>query len=164
MGSGKTRTGRALAERTDRVFTDTDLELKKIYGLATGEFIKKRGLKAFRAAEDSVFRTVARSTGRVIALGGGITPTKARRRLLSGLGVTVYLKCREAVLFKRLSKDPVRRPLLGDGPEQAKRNISRLLKKRRPYYEKADLELDTSDLTPEAAAAGLARLLRHKMS
>ena len=159
MGSGKTATGRALAKNLGVTFADTDLLVEKLSGLTVPDIIEKRGLKAFRAAEDSVLRAVLRSGGRVIALGGGIMPTKTRGPRLKKSGVTVYLECGEAVILKRIKKDLRRRPLLGTGPEQAKRAITRLLKKRRPYYEKADLKLDTSGLTPEAAAGKIGRLL-----
>lgn len=159
MGSGKTTTGRALAKELGLPFADTDLLVKKLSGLPAGEFIKRLGLKAFRSAENAVFKKVVRSGGRVIALGGGITPTAARRPGLKRSGVTVYLKCGEAVLFKRLAGNLALRPLLGPDPERAKLAIARLLKRRRPYYEKADLTLDAGGLTPEAAARKIAKLL-----
>ena len=133
--------------------------MEKLSGLSAEDFINQRGLKAFRAAENSVFKTVVRSGGRVIALGGGIMPTRARKPMLKKSGVTVCLECGEAAVFNRLIKDPVRRPLLCGGPEQAKRAIKRLLKKRRPFYGKADLKLDTAGLTPEAAAVKIRKLL-----
>ncbi|MEI7480713.1 MAG: shikimate kinase [Elusimicrobiota bacterium] len=159
MGSGKTTIGRVLAKKLRMPFADTDLLVKNIYGLPAGDFIKTRGLKAFRDAENSVFKTVVGSGGRVIALGGGIIPTSVRGPKLKKSGVTIYLKCAQAALYARLIKNIARRPLLGGSPEQAKRALARLLKKRRPYYEQADLKLDTSGLTPEAAAVKICKLL-----
>ena len=86
-------------------------------------------------------------------------PTAVRRPRFKKSGVTIYLKCGEAALFKRLAKNIALRPLLGAGRARAKSAIARLLKKRRPYYEKADLKLDTTGLTPKAAAAKIVRLL-----
>ncbi len=159
MGSGKTTIGRVLAKKLGIPFADTDLLVKKIYGLRAGDFIKTRGLKAFRDAENSVFKTVVRSGGRVVAFGGGIIPTGFRGPKLKKSGVTVYLKCAQAALYARLIQNIARRPLLGGSPEEAKRALARLLKKRRPYYEKADLKLETSGLTPEAAAVKILKLL-----
>ena len=159
MGSGKTSTGRALAKELGLPFTDTDLMVGKLAGFPAADFIRKRGFKAFRRAENSVFKMVVRSGGSVIALGGGIMPTRVRRPELKKSGVTVYLACAETVLFKRLIEVSAGRPLLGSGPEQIRRAIARLLKKRRPYYEKADLKLNTSGLTPEAAAVKIGKLL-----
>jgi len=159
MGSGKTSTGRVLAKRLGVPFADTDLLVEKIYGLTAGNFIKTRGLKAFRAVENALFRTAVRTGGRVIALGGGIMPTKARGPALKKSGVTVYLKCSESALVNRLLRDPALRPLISGRPEQVKAKVARLLKKRRPYYEKADLKPDISGLTPEAAAARIIKLL-----
>ena len=159
MGSGKTSTGRALAKKLGRPFADTDLLVEKLSGMPVPDFIKERGLKAFRAAENSVFKEVSIPGGRVIALGGGVMPTAARRARLKNSGVTIYLECAEAALLKRLAKNIYRRPLLGANPAGAGSAIARLLKKRRPHYEKADLKLDASKLTPEAAAVKIIRLL-----
>ncbi|OGS28633.1 MAG: hypothetical protein A2218_07445 [Elusimicrobia bacterium RIFOXYA2_FULL_53_38] len=160
MGSGKTTAGRALAKRLGLRFADTDLLAQKLTGFSAADFIKKSGLKAWRKTERSVFKTTARSGGRVIALGGGIMPTKALRPVFRKSGITVYLKCGETGLFKRLAKDPTGRPLLGGGPGKAKLAIARLLKKRSPYYEKADFKLDTQGLTPAQAAAKIEKMVR----
>jgi shikimate kinase len=140
-------------------FADTDLLVEKLSGLSAAAFIKKRGLKAFRSAENSVFKIAARSGERVIAVGGGIMPTKAREPLFKKSGVTVYLECGETELLKRLMNDTAERPLIAGDPKQARRKITRLLKKRRPYYEKADITLNTTGLTPEAAAVKISKLL-----
>lgn len=160
MGSGKTAAGRALAKKLGVPFADTDLLIRKLSGLGPAAFIKKRGLRSFRRAERSVFRAAARSGGRVIALGGGLMPIEPLRPLFKKSGITVCLECGETVLFKRLKKNLSRRPLLGGGPEQARRAIKRLLKKRRPYYRRADLTVNTSDLRPEKTAEKIKKLLK----
>lgn len=160
MGSGKTSAGRALAKKLKRRFTDTDLRISRLSGLSAADFIKSRGLAAWRNAERSALRTSARSGKRVVALGGGIMPTRALKPFFRKSGVTVYLKCGETELFTRLKHGLKRRPLLGGSRAKAKAAISRLLKKRRPYYEQADLIVDTSALSPQKTAAKIQRLLR----
>jgi len=161
MGSGKTSAGRALAKKLGRRFTDTDLLVQELSGLTPAGFIKKRGLKAWRRAEHSVFKITAGAAGRVVALGGGIMPTKALEPLFRKSGVTVYLECCEGGLFKRLAGDIEKRPLLGGDPFKAKLAIARLLKKRLPYYEKADLKINTCGLTPAQTAVKIAALVKH---
>lgn len=163
MGSGKTSAGRALAKKLGLRFADTDLLVQELSGLTAAGFIKKRGLKAWRKAENSAFKTAAAPGGRVIALGGGIMPTKALRPLFRRSGITVYLECCEAGLLKRLAGSLAERPLLGDSPAKAEHAIARLLKKRRPYYEKADLKINTRGLTPAQTAVKIAKMLeRHE--
>ena len=159
MGSGKTSAGRILAKKLGFRFADTDLLVEKLSGLSPAGFINKRGLKAWRKAENAAFKAATCAGGHVIALGGGIMPTKIRRPLFRKSGLTVYLECCEAGLIKRLADDLARRPLLGGNPAEARLAISRLLKKRRPYYEKADLKLNTCGLTPAQTAVKIAKML-----
>jgi len=159
MGSGKTSAGRALAKKLGLRFVDTDLLVQKLSGLTTAAFIKKRGLTAWRKAENSAFKAAASAGGKVIALGGGIMPTKDLRPLFRKSGVTVYLECCEGGLFKRLAGSLALRPLLGNSPAKAKLAIARLLKQRRPYYEKADLKINTCGLTPVQTAGKIAKML-----
>jgi shikimate kinase len=159
MGSGKTSAGRALAKKLGLRFSDTDLLIEKLSGLTAAGFIKKRGLRAWRKAENSALRAAAGAEGRVIALGGGIMPTKALRPLFRRSGVTVYLECCEGGLFKRLAGSLAKRPLLGSSPAKAKLAIAQLLKRRRPYYEKADLKINTCGLTPAQTADRVAKML-----
>jgi len=159
MGSGKTSAGRALAKKLGLRFADTDLLVQKLSGLTAAGFIKKRGLRAWRKTEAAVFQTASAPGGRVIALGGGIMPTKTLRPLFRRSGITVYLECCEGGLFKRLAGGLAKRPLLGDSPAKAKSAITRLLKQRRPYYEKADLKINTCGLTPAQTADRIAEAL-----
>lgn len=161
MASGKTSTGHALAARLGLPFADTDLLVEKTSGLKCAGFIERRGLKAWRRAEISALRRAARVKSRVIALGGGILPTKALEPLFKKNGTTVYLECGGAELFARLAKDPAERPLLGNDPAEKEARLYRLLKKRRPFYEKADIKVNTAGLTPEQTAAKIARSLKH---
>jgi shikimate kinase len=159
MGSGKTSAGRALAKKLGLPFTDTDLLARRLFGRPAADFIKTRGLAAWRKAERAALKTAARSGNRVVALGGGIMPTRALKPLFRKSGVTVYLKCGETVLFNRLKLGLARRPLLGGGPAKARLTITRLLKKRKPYYEQADLTVDAADLSPEKTAEKIIKLL-----
>lgn len=152
MGSGKTSAGRLLAARTGLAFRDTDAEIKKTAGRSAAEIITGRGLKAFRRLEDSVLRKLSRAGGQVAALGGGVTLTE-KRGFLKRAGITVYLACREKTLLQRLAKAPGNRPLLGPDRGKWPAVISRLLEKRRPYYERADIRLDVSLLSPARTAA-----------
>lgn len=159
MGAGKSSAGRLLAAKTGLAFRDLDAEIKKAAGACAAETIEKRGLRAFRRLEDSALRKLARMDGLVVAAGGGVTPTK-KRDFLRRSGLTVYLACREPVLLKRLEGAAGRRPLLGKNPAKRPAVINRLLKKRGPYYRRADIRIDVSDLTPAGAAAKIENAIK----
>lgn len=152
MGAGKNSAGRRLAGKTGLAFKDTDAEVKKASDMSAADIISKRGLKAFRRLEDSVLKDVSRADNQVVAMGGGVTLTK-KRGFLTRTGVTVYLACSERELLKRLAEAPGSRPLLGTDPEKRPALISRLLKSRRPYYERAYIQINVSFLTPAQTAA-----------
>lgn len=159
MGAGKSSAGRALAAKTGLAFRDLDSEIKRAAGASAAEVIEKRGLRAFRRLENSALRKLARESGLVVAAGGGVAPTK-KRGFLKRSGLTVYLACREPVLLKRLAGAKGRRPLLGGDPAKRAGAIGRLLKKRRPFYERADIRIDVSFLTPAGTAAKIAGAIK----
>jgi shikimate kinase len=159
MGAGKTAVGRRLAARAGLAFKDTDAEVRKAEGAGPAWIMKTRGLKAFRRIEESVLRKVAKGSRQVVALGGGVTLSK-KRGFLRRAGVTIYLSCDEKTLRRRLSRAASARPLLGTDPEKQAAAIHLLLKRRRPYYRRADTTLDVSALSPTRAAARIERLAR----
>ncbi len=162
MCSGKTLAGRALARALDRRFSDSDAAVRLASGMSAGEFIRKKGLAAFRAAEAAAVRALAREGGRVVALGGGFYPSGWRARLLSSTGVTVFLYCPWTELEKRLRAARGPRPLLAGPWEKASVRAGKLHAARLPYYRRADVTIDTAGLKPEAVAARIKAALRKK--
>ncbi len=157
MCSGKTLAGRELARALRRPFIDSDLLLKKRTGSTTAELIRKRGLGAFRRLETGLVKELAARGGLVIALGGGVYPSRRWAGLLKRTGLSVFLHCPWPELEKRLSVSRASRPLL-DGPwEKAAPRARALYAARLAFYRRADLTVNTAGLTPARAAAGIKR-------
>lgn len=70
-GCGKSTVGRALAAQLDRPFVDTDAELEKVLHMPVGEYITHYGEEAFRKEETALLTQLGKSSGLVIATGGG---------------------------------------------------------------------------------------------
>lgn len=70
-GSGKSSVGRAVAERLNRPFLDSDDVLAQRLGCDIPTFFAREGEEAFRAAETQVLRELGKRSGCVIATGGG---------------------------------------------------------------------------------------------
>lgn len=70
-GCGKSTVGRALAAQLDRPFVDTDAELEKVLHMPVGEYITHYGEEAFRKEETALLAQLGKSSGLVIATGGG---------------------------------------------------------------------------------------------
>src|SRR5271166_4346826 len=82
MGSGKTSTGRALAELLGWEFIDLDGEIERHERLSIRELFRIQGEEAFRGIENEALRScLERCSGpTILALGGGtfIQPDNVR--------------------------------------------------------------------------------------
>ena len=155
MGAGKTSAGRELARLLRLPFRDTDEEVRRSSGLSAGEFILRRGLAAFRKAEDAALRGLAAGGPAVVALGGGVYPSPRRRGLFRKAGVTVWVRRPLAEMLK-LASTAGGRPLLARGSAGA---LRRLFARRKKFYEMCDLRVNAAGLKPAAAALKIRRQL-----
>lgn len=154
-GSGKTSTGRALAELLAVPFHDTDEAVEATDGRSIAEIFVEDGEPAFRALERAaVARALAGETG-VVALGGGAPVDPVTEPTLAGHTV-VFLDVGIADAAKRVGFDRSR-PLLAVNPRAS---WVRLMGERRPVYERvATHVVDTAGRTPQDVAAEVAELL-----
>ena len=91
-GSGKTTVGKLLSERLGRPFVDTDEIFCKQTGIAPGDYIQANGEADFRMREAEVIRdAVARTSGGVVATGGGAVLSDDNVRRLKRNGRLIFL-------------------------------------------------------------------------
>ncbi|MGF1633713.1 MAG: shikimate kinase [Phycisphaerae bacterium] len=162
-GSGKTTTGRILADRLWTDFLDTDAMVVKAAGRSIAEIFEADGEAAFRELEAAAVAEAVQREGAVIALGGGAVLAEGNRAQLTASGHSrVYLKCDPAELHRRIQADPATaasRPALtaaGGGLEE----ITALLAEREPLYRAVKTaELDVSRLSVEEAATYLGKMI-----
>ncbi len=148
MCAGKTSSGKILARSLRRPFLDSDILLEKKHGAPVASLIRKKGLGRFRRMEAELVKELAGACGHVIALGGGIYPSRRWERLLKKNGITVFLNCPWPELQARLQAARSGRPLL-DGPwEKAAPRAKRLYARRLSFYRRADITITTAGLTP----------------
>jgi shikimate kinase len=159
MCSGKTTAGRALARLLKADFFDTDELLESRSGLSVHEFIRRKGLRAFREFEAMQVCELAAFRGCVVALGGGVYPSRRWEKLLKSTGTVVFLRCPWPELEKRLKAARGPRPLLVGPWAKARRRARKLYASRLPGYEKADLAVSTAGVTPAMTAAGIRKKL-----
>ena len=146
MGSGKSTVGEALARCLGWGFRDLDRWIEDRRGLTVAEIFRRHGEPSFRDEERRAARAAARLRRHVVAAGGGAFAVEATRALLQAGSVTVWLRCHEAALWRRLPHDGSR-PLAAD-----RGTMRRLLGEREPSYRLADLAVDTSRAAPEEVA------------
>jgi shikimate kinase len=142
MGSGKSVVGRALAERLSLNFADLDEVIEDREKRPITRIFEDSGEAYFRKLEKSLVKEFSSKSGLVIACGGGVVMDEENMAGLKRSGVIVYLKTDPKIIYAR-TKGKSHRPLLNVGNQEER--IAGLLDKRRPFYEKADYTVDTSD-------------------
>jgi shikimate kinase len=145
MGAGKTEVGRELARILGWKVIDVDDEIVRAEGVSINEIFSSRGEPAFRDIETGMIRKVSANRNVIISTGGGAVLRQENMDILREHGVIVCLWASPETVFRR-TKGNNERPLLKVADPLAK--ITELLEFRRPFYEKADIVIETDDKTP----------------
>ena len=156
MGAGKSTVATELARRGNYHLFDLDAEIERRSGLKIQEIFRQHGEGAFRDLESSVLSELLGQEGLVVATGGGILGRPENRALVRSIGCTVYLRTTFATIQGRikLSSD---RPLVKEQPDW--NVLETLLLSRTPFYEAADLIIDTSNKNPKEIATEILQRL-----
>jgi len=156
MGSGKTSTGRPLAEQLGYGFVDADAVIEQAAGCTIPDIFEREGEAGFRALESQVLNAISQRHSLVVATGGGVVTQPENWGLLHS-GIVIWLDVIPEQLIQRLRADSTVRPLLQtEDPEAA---LNALLNQRRPLYAEADLTVVIDNETPDAVADGILQLL-----
>ena len=156
MGSGKTSTGRPLAERLGYGFVDADAVIEQAAGCGIPEIFDRDGEAGFRSLESQVLSAISQRHSLVVATGGGVVTQPENWGLLHS-GIVIWLDVVPDQLLQRLNADSTVRPLLQTADPEAA--VNALLNERRPLYGEADLTVVINEETPETVADGILQLL-----
>ena len=156
MGSGKTSTGRPLAERLGYGFVDADAVIEQAAGCSIPEIFERDGEAGFRSLESQVLNAIGQRHSLVVATGGGVVTEPENWGVLHS-GIVIWLDVVPDQLMQRLKADSTVRPLLQTADPEA--DLKALLNKRQPLYAEADLTVVINDETPDAVADGILQLL-----
>lgn len=156
MGSGKSSTGRPLAEKLGYGFVDSDSVIEQLAGCSIPEIFQRDGEAGFRKLETQVLSAISEHHSLVVATGGGVV-TRSENWGVMHQGIVIWLDVEREQLLKRLEADSTPRPLLQEAdPAQA---LDRILNARRPQYGEADLTVVIEEETPDVVADGILQLL-----
>ncbi|MGE4488307.1 MAG: shikimate kinase [Kiritimatiellales bacterium] len=154
MGTGKTVTGRILAERTGMELVDMDSLIEQRQGRAISEIFATDGEPAFRVMERALVQELAQRDGLIISTGGGIVLNPDNIADFEKNGFVACLTASPETIFQRLESDTSRPLLSGDKKEQ----IGALLAKRLPLYSAVPHQIDGDRLGPEERADEILKL------
>ena len=156
-GSGKTTTGRRLANVLGVSFADSDHLIEADTGQTVETIFANDGEMAFREIEARVIAAALTTFDGVLALGGGAILAESTRRVLAESGVPIVLLRSSIRSLSRRVGDGRGRPLLaGD----ARRRLVELAAAREPLYQSiATSTVMTDRRSSSKVAAEIAALL-----
>jgi shikimate kinase len=137
MGSGKSTTGKLLAQKLGYQFFDTDEVIKQATGLTIAQIFAESGEAEFRKIETQVLSQLSAYTRLVVATGGGIVLERMNWSHMQQ-GLVIWLEVEPEILLDRLKED-ITRPLLQNADPQNK--LKTLLEQRHPLYAQADVKV-----------------------
>jgi len=141
MGSGKTTIGIQLARKLFLNFTDLDDFIEEKEQQSIKEIFKQKGEIYFRKIEHKYLKQfINENESYVLSLGGG-TPCYAGNLdliLKNKKSLSFYLRGSIPTLFKRLSENKFKRPLISDlSDDQLTEYLAKHLFERSLFYDKA---------------------------
>jgi shikimate kinase len=140
MGTGKSTIGRALAQKLQMPWVDTDQLIEQKLQISIAAFFQKEGEKAFRQVETEILQQVLQRSPHVITTGGGMVLKQENRDQMKEHGWVICLTAQPEVLVKRLRHDRSRPLLQG---KQLRSKIEQLWQERADKYQFADWQIDT---------------------
>ncbi|MBL6781409.1 MAG: shikimate kinase [Alphaproteobacteria bacterium] len=144
MGSGKTNVGRLLAQKLDLNFVDSDKVIEDVAGISIVDIFELYGEDEFRKLELREISTLLdQRPFQIISVGGGAFVQPDCHNIIKAKGLSVWLQAAPETLVSRMSNFSSR-PLLKD--KDPLTVLKQLSKKRDPYFEKADLIVNTDRL------------------
>lgn len=162
MATGKSAVGHAVAARLGWEILDTDSEIVKRAGKPIAQIFADEGEARFRALEREVIATVSSDARRcpqchghhpaVISTGGGALIDRSNCEALRRAGVIICLTARPEIIAARVGRSYAKRPMLTEGGKPLLERINELMAARADAYARADVMVDTSDITIAEAA------------
>ena len=143
MATGKTTIGKRLSSKLNLPFFDSDKEIELALGCSINEYFRTNGESKFRAVEEKVIIEKIKNNKEnnfIMSLGGGAYLSHNIRELISLIGISIWLNGNINIVYNRLKNSKNERPLMVT--YNTKEKLEKLLKKRRLYYEKADLKVN----------------------
>lgn len=145
MGTGKTAVGKELSRLLNMKLIDVDTEIEKSQKMSISDIFKRFGEPKFREFETEMIKNLSENKNIIISTGGGAVLRQENMDALRKRGVIICLTATPETILKRTSHNSDR-PLLQ--VEDPLRKINDLLAFRNPFYEKADIMVDTENKTP----------------
>ena len=144
MGCGKTAIGRALADRLNVPFLDSDAEIEAAANAAITEIFTRDGEAFFRKREAEVIGRLLTGPAGILSTGGGAFMQSVNRAAIDELAVSVWLDAPLPLLWERVRHKDTR-PLLQTADPLA--TLTEIFHDRSPIYAEAGIHVDVKSHT-----------------
>ena len=136
---GKSTVGKAVAEKLNDNFVDTDLLIEQKHGLSLEEIKNKYGYKFVRAEEEKVILDL-NSSNKIISTGGSAVYSSKSMMHLGTFSKIIYINTPLEIIMKRIDIGQKRGLAVPDGMP-----IQDIYNEREPLYQKySEITLDGS--------------------
>lgn len=148
MASGKSTIGPILANVLGWDYYDLDCEIERREKKKIVDIFEEDGEEYFRTLESSTLNDLSQVNKIVVSLGGGTMAKTDNLNMMKSTGKIVYLETSPEEVYNRLKKK-TDRPLVRDlvlsngSKEEFIARINKLLAERKPYYNQADITINT---------------------
>jgi len=157
-GAGKTTLGSILAEHLDVPFVELAREIERTAGMHIDHIFDLSGQSAYRRYERRALEdTLAAHPECVIATGGSIVSEPETYELLLDQCFTIWLRAAPEEHMNRVREQGDTRPMAESSEAMA--DLKRILETRHALYAKADIAVDTSNRSEDAALNALVSAL-----
>lgn len=117
MGCGKTSVGRLLGEKLGYSFADMDELIETEQKTSIADIFRTKGEGYFRELESRLLVRLSKLNKTVISCGGGIVERDENIKILSGAGLTIFLKDDINSMYDRVKGDGNRPLVVGRDAE-----------------------------------------------
>lgn len=152
MGTGKTEVGRELSNMLGWKLIDVDDEIVKSKKMSINDLFSQLGEPVFRDIEADMIRSVAANKKTIISTGGGAVLRQENMDFLRKNGIIVCLTASPEIILERTGNSDERPLLRAENPLE---KIRELLDFRKPFYEMADIVIETGNRTPRQIAGDI---------
>ena len=155
MGTGKTSSGKKVAEQLGMQFIDMDHLIEERQSRKISDIFETDGEPYFRQLELELAKELSGSDGLVIATGGGIVLNQENINNFESSGTVICLSADPKMIMERVAKEN-HRPLLEGDEKMAK--ILAILESRKELYGAITNQIDTSALNVDEVVAEIIKI------
>lgn len=149
MGVGKTTIASELAKSLNYKWIDMDKMIEEKQKMTISEIFNQYGEDYFRKLEHETLKEVVQLEDVIIATGGGVVGQQNNRTLLCNHTAVIHLTANAQCILDRIIAQGIdSRPLLA-AAEYPLETIHELLWQRKPWYDIAHFQVDTTDQSTE---------------